>query len=321
MDRGSMQTIPFSADTPWLAPLAGYSDLPFRLLARENGAACCTTEMVSAKGLFYKSSGTVGLLRTTSSDVPLIVQLFGSEASYLKYAVCELRKKGFEYFDLNIGCSVPKVMRQGAGAGMLKDTENILRCATAMIEEAGPDKVGFKLRTGIDADHCVIPELPLRLEELGAGWITLHPRTAKQAFRGEADWSLLQRLAEKLTIPLVGSGDLLTAASGVRCIKETGVSTVMYARGALENPSIFSDHTRLLHNEPVHEMSAAELKTLLLRHLHLAREWTIGKNPEKRIRGLLAAHVHSLPNAKNIRADLCRDDTNDIPAILDRWLP
>lgn len=314
------QTIPFSPDTPWLAPLAGYSDLPFRILARENGAACCTTEMVSAKGLFYKSPGTERLLETTACDVPLIVQLFGNEASYLKYAVCELKKQGFEYFDLNIGCSVPKVMRQGAGAGMLNDTDNILVCARAMLEEAGSGKVGFKLRAGLDTNHCVIPDLPLALEELGAGWITLHPRTARQAFRGRADWSLLKILAERLTIPLIGSGDLLTADAGVRCIKETGVSTVMYARGALEHPSIFSDHIRLLHNEPVHETSPAELKKQLLRHLALAREWTHGKNPEKRIRGLLAAHVHSLPNAKNIRADLCSKNEDDIPAILDRWI-
>ncbi|MBQ7606959.1 MAG: tRNA-dihydrouridine synthase family protein [Desulfovibrionaceae bacterium] len=316
-----MQTLPFSADTPWLAPLAGYSDLPFRILCRENGAACCTTEMVSAKGLFYKSPGTWPLLQTVAGDAPLIVQLFGSEACYLKYAVVELRKKGFEYFDLNIGCSVPKVMRQGAGAGMLRDPENILVCAKAMLDEAGLGKVGFKLRTGIDSGHSVIPDLPLRLQELGAGWITLHPRFANQSFRGEADWSLLKSLAEKLSIPLVGSGDLLTAALGVRCIQETGVATVMYARGALAKPSIFLDHKRLVRGEPVYEMTSGELKALLLRHLRLAREWTRGKNPEKRIRGLLAAHVHSLPNAKNLRADLCRDDAEAIETILDRWIP
>ena len=117
------------------------------------------------------------------------------------------------------------------------------------------------------------------------------------------------------------AGDLLTAALGVRCIQETGVATVMYARGALAKPSIFLDHKRLVRGEPVYEMTSGELKALLLRHLRLAREWTRGKNPEKRIRGLLAAHVHSLPNAKNLRADLCRDDAEAIETILDRWIP
>ena len=142
--------LPFGRDKPWLAPLAGYSDLPFRLLCREYGAAVCVTEMVSAKGLVYQSPGTNDLLVSLPEDQPLVVQLFGAEADFLRRAVGLLREAGYGWFDLNMGCSVPKVLRQGAGAAMLGDLQNSLAVAEAMLKEAGPGRVGFKLRLGLD---------------------------------------------------------------------------------------------------------------------------------------------------------------------------
>ncbi len=164
-------SLAFGPDRPWLAPLAGYSDLPFRLLCREYGAAVCVTEMVSAKGLVYHSPGTGELLASLPEDQPLVVQLFGAEADFLRRAVAMLREAGYGWFDLNMGCSVPKVLRQGAGAAMLGDMKNSLAVARAMLEEAGPGRVGFKLRLGLDDARPVLPDLALRLEDLGAGWL------------------------------------------------------------------------------------------------------------------------------------------------------
>ncbi|MBQ7618093.1 MAG: tRNA-dihydrouridine synthase family protein, partial [Desulfovibrio sp.] len=151
----SNKELPFSANTPWLAPLAGYSDLPFRLLCREHGAACCTTEMVSAKGLIYQSKGTYRLLQSVPEDQPLIVQLFGSEPADLEQATALLTCAGYKYFDLNLGCSVPKVMRQSAGAGLLQNPAKVLDCARAMLNVAGQGRVGFKLRLGVEQNKQV----------------------------------------------------------------------------------------------------------------------------------------------------------------------
>ncbi|HCR11938.1 MAG TPA: dihydrouridine synthase, partial [Desulfovibrio sp.] len=143
-----MPSLPFSPDAPWLAPLAGFSDLPFRLLCRELGAAAAVTEMVSAKGLFYDSRNTRRLLATHPDDAPLVVQLFGAEPEYLRRAVRELAGDGYAFFDLNCGCSVRKVVKTGAGAALLGDPERLVACAAAMAEAAGPGRVGVKLRLG-----------------------------------------------------------------------------------------------------------------------------------------------------------------------------
>ena len=142
--------LPFAPDKPWLAPLAGWSDLPFRLLCRRFGAAVCCTEMISAKGLIYKSPGTAELFATCPEDGPVVVQLFGSEAPFMEAAAGQLRDKGFVWFDCNMGCSVPKVARTGSGAAMCKDIDNALSVAEALIRAAGRGRVGFKLRLGWD---------------------------------------------------------------------------------------------------------------------------------------------------------------------------
>ena len=194
-------SLPFDREHPWLAPLAGYSDLPFRLLCRQYGAAVCVTEMVSAKGLVYRSPGTGELLQSLPEDQPLVVQLFGAEASFLQRAVEMLRDVGYGWFDLNMGCSVAKVLKQGAGAAMLGDVPNALEVARAMLQAAGPGRVGFKIRLGLDSQRHVWRDLSLRLQDLGAGWITLHPRTARQGFGGEAAHEVLAELKQALDIP------------------------------------------------------------------------------------------------------------------------
>ena len=193
-------SLPFDREHPWLAPLAGYSDLPFRLLCRQYGAAVCVTEMVSAKGLVYRSPGTGELLQSLPEDQPLVVQLFGAEASFLQRAVEMLRDVGYGWFDLNMGCSVAKVLKQGAGAAMLGDVPNALEVARAMLQAAGPGRVGFKIRLGLDSQRHVWRDLSLRLQDLGAGWITLHPRTARQGFGGEAAHEVLAELKDRKSV-------------------------------------------------------------------------------------------------------------------------
>ena len=315
------KSLTFRPDTPWLAPLAGYSDLPFRLLCRELGACVATTEMISAKGLCYESPGTLPLLQSTAADQPLVVQLFGAEADFLGRAVAELRQAGFGYFDLNMGCSVPKVMRQQAGAALLAEPEKALACARAMIQEAGPGRVGCKLRLGLCEQQICLPDLALRLEEAGAAWITLHPRYARQGFQGQADRSWLTRLAGQLSIPLIASGDLFSAQDGVNCLETSGASCVMYARGALKNPYIFSDHQAILQKKD--HPNEHSLRRLLLRHLKLVESYPpSARDQTARMRGILSSYVRGQPFARAMRIAFCQArQWFELYDIVDRFLP
>ena len=319
---GNPPSLPIGREHPWLAPLAGYSDLPFRLLCRQYGAAVCVTEMVSAKGLVYQSPGTSELLASLPEDQPLVVQLFGAEASFLSRAVNLLRDAGYGWFDLNMGCSVAKVLRQGAGAAMLGDTDNILEVARGMIAAAGHGRVGFKLRLGLDDARPVLPELALRLEDAGAGWLVLHPRTARQGFGGTAQWQALADLAPRLSIPLLASGDLFSAAEGMACLEQTGVAGLMYARGAMYNPAIFADHAALCACGRPQAHDAASLKAMILHHMELARLHCPGKAAVWKMRSVVPRYVRALPGARALRQELCRCSTwAELTEALDRCLP
>ncbi len=307
-----MDRVPIAPHTPWLAPLAGYSDLPFRLLCREYGASVACTEMVSAKGLVYSSPGTNELLHSTPKDKPLVVQLFGNEVSFMEKALALLLEQGFCFFDLNMGCAVPKVTRTGCGAAMLKDIENTLAVARSMINLAGEGRVGFKMRLGWDETSPVWQDLPLRLQDLGAGWITLHPRTAKQSFSGTAHWPALAQLVSIIHIPLIASGDLFCAADGIRCIQETGVASVMYARGALHNPAIFDEHKAQLTNPSTFiaddNAQKKQLLTMVRRHMALAQEYSTPKVALLKMRTFVPRYIHRIPGARALRQSLvqCR---------------
>lgn len=312
--------LPTGPDHPWLAPLAGYSDLPFRLLCREYGAAVCVTEMISAKGLVYQSSGTSDLLKTLPQDQPLVVQLFGAEPPFLAQAVRLLREAGFGWFDLNVGCSVPKVLRQKAGAALLGQEDLLLEIAHAMLDAAGPGRVGFKLRLGVDDARPVLPDLALRLEDAGAGWLTLHPRTARQGFGGHARTEELTRLAPRLSIPLLASGDLFTAADGLRCLRQCGVRGVMYARGAMSNPAIFADHAVLLAGGAPLPPDAARTRAMILRHMELAREHGCGQAAVWKMRSAAPRYIRAVPGARALRQALCRcKDWQETEEALDRF--
>ena len=241
----SSNKLPITPDAPWLAPMAGYTDLAFRLLCREHGAAVACTEMVSAKGLVYRSPGTEPLLATCPEDAPLVLQLHGAEPDVVSRAMDVLLDRGFKWFDLNAGCPAPKVARAGCGAAMLKEPDNLLRVARAMIAGAGQGRVGVKLRLGWSRDQTVYLQLAQALEQEGVGWLALHPRFGRDGFGGNADWSALVALKRAVSVPVIASGDLRTVEDALRCIRETGADGVMFARGALRDPAVFASYTAL----------------------------------------------------------------------------
>jgi tRNA-dihydrouridine synthase B len=300
------------AEFPWLAPLAGFTDLPFRLLCRGQGAAVACTEMVSAKGLVFgartkggEDRGTWGLLATIPADAPLVVQLFGAEAEYLGEAVRMLRGRGFFWFDLNMGCPVPKVTKTGAGAALLKNTSQALACARAMIAAAAPGHVGFKLRLGWE--EPAFAELGPALEESGAGWLALHPRFARQGFSGAVRAEALEELAAAVSIPVLASGDLLSAGQALDRLGR-GAAGVMFARGALRDPAIFARYLLALRGARLADpLPPADLKALILRHLELAELFPRGGKEKAallKMRTVVPRYIRHLPGARRLRREL-----------------
>ncbi len=309
-------------EAPWLAPLAGYSDLPFRSLCREYGCHVAVTEMISAKGLIYGSPGTNELLATCAQDTPLVVQLFGAEEEFLTQSVERLRAMGFAYFDLNCGCSVRKVTKTGSGAALLKDMPRLLHLAKAMINATAPGSTGFKIRLGWGHEQRVHLRLGQELEQLGAGWITLHPRTATQGFTGMADWASLRELKEHIGIPVIASGDLFTAEDGVRCVEETGVDGLMFARGALNDPTIFDRYARLRTQRHVAPKTYANMLSLVRRLSSLYADHGLERIGLLKMRTLVPRFLKGLPGARGLRRDIVFCTAwNDVFAILEEHQP
>ncbi|GAB6035926.1 hypothetical protein JCM15519_04850 [Fundidesulfovibrio butyratiphilus] len=309
-------TPPLTPDAPWLAPLAGYSDLAFRLLCRDYGAACAVTEMVSAKGMVYHSPGTAELLATTPEDAPLVVQLFGSEPEMIARAMDMLLQAGFAHFDLNAGCPVNKVVKTGAGAALLKTPELLAEIASVMVGRAGPGRVGVKIRAGWQDDSLNYLDVGRRLEDAGVAWLTLHPRHARQGYSGTAPWERLAEFKRTVGVPVVASGDLFTARDARDCLARTGVDAVMFARGALYDPTIFKQY---LDSSPQKPPSGDAVACLASRHAELMRAHGRPDAALRRMRSIVPRYVRGLAGARALRMEMTSCTTWDrFDAILDR---
>jgi tRNA-dihydrouridine synthase B len=295
---------PITPDKPWLAPLAGFSDLPFRLLCRDHGCHTAVTEMVSAKGLIYQSPGTRELLQTCAQDTPLVAQLFGSEETFLVQSIERLRREGFTYFDLNCGCPVRKVAKTGSGAALLKDPAHLLKLAKAMIDATEPGCMGFKIRLGWHIGQPVYLPLAKELEQLGAGWITMHPRFGAQGFTGHADWSHLEKLKANVGLPVIASGDLFQAEDGLRCVEQTGVDSIMFARGALSDPTIFSGYLSLRQAKEPPQKNCRNMTAMVRRLSELYAAHGMDRLGLLKMRTLVPRFLKGLPGARSFRRDI-----------------
>jgi tRNA-dihydrouridine synthase B len=301
--------LPFAPSAPWLAPLAGYSDLPFRTLCRHYGAACSETEMVSAKGLVYGGYGTERLLGTTEDDAPLVVQLFGAEPEIFERAMPLLLERGFAHFDLNCGCSVRKVNKSGSGSALMTRPELLLKVVETMLRAAGPGNVGVKMRLGFTPDDENFLDLGRRLEDLGVGWLTLHPRTGKQLFSGTARWEAVGQLARAVSIPVLASGDLFFAEDAARCLAQTGCAGVMFARGALTDPMIFQRLRDILAGREPAPRTAEGLAEAALTHIRLCRNLDGTPRGFRAIRAFLPRYAKGFSGIRALRQSLltCHD--------------
>ena len=263
------QAIPKTAA---LAPMASVADTAYRLLCMEQGACMCTGELISAKGLCYGSKGSRALCQITAAERPMGIQLFGSEPEYIAAATEIILEYKPDWIDLNMGCPVPKVVNQGAGAALMRTPELAEQIVQAAVSKAKGVPVGVKMRIGWDDNHRNAVSFAQRMEAAGADAICVHGRTRMQFYGGKTDWSAIRAVKQAVAIPVIGNGDIVTGADAVQMYAETGCDLIMVGRATYGNPWVFAEIEAALAGEAYTPPDTPERLAGLLRHIRLILE-------------------------------------------------
>lgn len=255
-----------------LAPMAGVTDLPFRLLCSEQGAGLCCMEMVSAKAILYKNKNTESLLEIHPKEGKVSLQLFGSDPQIISEMAKKIEDRPFDLFDINMGCPVPKVVGNGEGAALMKQPKLVEEIVAATVK-AVHKPVTVKIRKGFDEAHANAVEIAKIAEASGAAAVMVHGRTREQYYAGEADWEMIAKVKESVSIPVIGNGDVTDGVLAKEMLRKTGCDGVMIGRGARGNPWIFRQIAAYLENETIVDgPGLEEVKATILRHARLQLE-------------------------------------------------
>ncbi len=221
-----------------LGPMAGVTDLPFRILCKEQGCSLLTTEMVSAKAILYENKNTLELLKTNGMEGPLAVQLFGSDPDILGEISAKLSEESFDFIDLNMGCPVPKIVNNNEGSALMKQPELVEKILTKMVKMS-KKPVSLKIRKGFDDNNVNAVEIAKIAEACGVSLVAVHARTRSQFYSGKADWDIIKKVKESVSVPIIGNGDVIDGKTAYDMLKSTGCDGIMVARRAQGNPWIF----------------------------------------------------------------------------------
>ena len=287
-----------------LAPMAGVTDLPFRLLCKEQGAGLLCMEMISAKAIQYKNKNTKALMEIHPEEEPVSLQLFGSDPDVISEIAKEVEELPFAILDINMGCPVPKIVRNGEGSALMNQPKLVHEIVSKTVK-AIKKPVTVKIRKGFNDESINAVEIAKIIEDAGAAAVAVHGRTREQYYSGKADWEIIRKVKEAVSIPVIGNGDVTSGESALSMMRQTGCDGVMIGRGAQGNPWIFSElveyeKTGIMPKRP----SNAELKEMMLRHARLQMKYKGEFLGIREMRKHVAWYTTGLPNSAKLRGEI-----------------
>lgn len=305
-----------------LGPMAGVTDLPFRLLCKEQGAGLLCMEMVSAKAILYNNKNTETLLEIHPDEQPVSLQFFGSDPKIMSEMAKRVEERPFDIMDINMGCPVPKVVKNGEGSALMKNPKLVHEIVSAMVKAINKP-VTVKIRKGFD-DTCInAVEIAKIIEDAGAAAVAVHGRTREQYYSGTADWEIIRQVKEAVSIPVIGNGDVTSPQKAEELVKQTGCDGIMIARGAQGNPWIFSEMIAYEQTGQLPDrLARREVREMMLRHARLQLQYKGEYLGIREMRKHVAWYTKGLQGSAKLREEINRVESYaELEELLERRLP
>ena len=292
-----------------LAPMAGVTDLPFRLICKEQGAGLLCMEMVSAKAIYYNNKNTEELMAIDERELPVSLQLFGSDPDIISEMAKRIEEKPFAILDINMGCPVPKVVNNHEGSALMKNPKLIEEIVTKTVK-AIKKPVTIKIRKGFDDKNINAVEIAKIAEASGAAAVAVHGRTREQYYSGKADWEIIAKVKDAVSIPVIGNGDIVDGVSAKKMLDETGCDGLMIGRGVQGNPWIFREIAAYLEQGIVlPRPDQSEMKEVILKHAKMQLECKGEYTGIREMRKHISWYTKGMPNSARLRNEINNIET------------